>query len=211
MTHSYCILLLLFVCLASPSAAQIDSLKQIRVSGGMSDPRAPGSFYDYWKNGFDLEVGADYNLDADFDFTAAAEFSYYPFARERFFQKIKVNDFDVSMTGAGASILALTGNATCILYQSKDNPKVSRPYILGGAGILLSSISSSTINYPLAPTSEGRSIYVAPCIHIGCGLITFLSPGMDWFIEVNYLYGVTTSQKINTDYSSLRAGIAVAP
>ena len=211
MKNSLFVFILLSLLIVPLSAAQIDSLKQIRVSGGMSDPRAPGSFYDYWKNGIDVEIGADYNFNADFDFTAVAEFSSFPFAQERFFQKVKVNDYDVSMDGAATSILALTGNVTCILYQSKVNPKASRPYILGGAGILLSSISSYTINYPFAPTTEARSIYVVPCVHIGCGLITLVSPGIDWFVEVNYLYGVTTSQKINTDYSSIRMGIGFAP
>jgi len=190
---------------------QIDSLLQIRVSGGVSNPRAPGAFYDYWKNGFDAELAAEFNYSDDFEFVGAVEYSSFSFSQDRFFQKIKVSDIDVSMSGGKTSLFVLSGNFKYILYESAENQKIARPYLFLGGGILFSNISRAEIQYPLSPAAEEGGLSVAPCIRTGCGVMSSMTPTTSWIAEITYLYGITTSQKVNTDYFTIRGGIAFTP
>lgn len=192
--------------------AQFDSLKLIKISGGISDPRGPISFYDYWKMGIHAEGEAVYRLSEQHDLIIAAEFNYFPFNEDRFFQKIKMDKRGMSVEGASSSIIVVTGNVNYSLFGNDEDGKTkSHPYVSIGAGGLVSMTSESKVNYPLAPkTGEGK-FSVSPCIRIGFGLQTSLSEMMSWFMEVNYLYGVLADNSINTDFAAFRAGVSFVP
>ena len=203
--------MILVILASSISVAQIDSLKKIYLSGAMADPRAPGSFYDYWKEGYTISTGAYFNFYSGLDFRASLEYSSFAFSQERLFQKLKVDEHDVTMEGATTSIGTISGNIIWTLYEYAASAKRPRVYILGGAGIQFSNIATSTINYPLAPASQARKLNVVPCLQIGCGLTGSLTRTTDWIVECDYLYGLTSSQIVNTDYRTVHVGIAITP
>jgi hypothetical protein len=96
--------------------AQFDSLKLIKISAGISDPRGPISFYDYWKMGIHAEGEAVYRLSEQHDLIIAAELNYFPFNEDRFFQKIKMDKRGISVEGATSSLIVITGNVNYVLF-----------------------------------------------------------------------------------------------
>ena len=202
----------LFFLLPAISNAQFDSLKFIRISGGMADPRGPISFYDYWKIGFHAEGEAVFKVSEQHDLILAAEYNFFPFDEDRFFQKIKMDNRGVSVDGATSSLIVITGNINYGYFGKGDESTTkSRPYVSMGAGGIISLTSESKVNYPLAPkTGEGK-FSISPCIRIGFGLQTSLTEIFSWFAEVNYLYGVLADNSINTDFATFRAGVSFVP
>jgi hypothetical protein len=162
--------------------------------------------------GIHAEGEAVYRLSEQHDLIIAAEFNYFPFNEDRFFQKIKMDKRGISVEGASSSIIVVTGNVNYSLFGNDEDGKTkSHPYVSIGAGGLVSMTSESKVNYPLAPKTGGGKFSVSPCIRIGFGLQTSLSEMMSWFMEVNYLYGVLADNSINTDFAAFRAGVSFVP
>lgn len=200
----------MFITLFSETAlGQIDSLISIRVSVGTANPRAPESFYDYWSSGIDLNVATVYNYSSGINFSPALELSYFPFSKDRFFQKTNVMNSSVTMSGAATIIAVLTGNFQAVFFESKQNEKSIKAYAVGGAGVIVTYVSSSTIEYSFTSVSTVRKVNINPCVQIGMGVSNSMTKDVDFFIETYYLYGLTTSKIMNTDFASIRAGISV--
>jgi hypothetical protein len=206
MKHILTFLILLALSVSSANA-QLTSFKRAYLTTGVSFPASPDQFYDYWKPGYGATVGLEYQLALQYSLVVAAEYDRFGFDSDRFFKRLKLEGGDYSVSGAAGTIMMLSGN----LHYLVPGYEWLRPSFVGGIGILFTSTGQATVNYAGTKETRGSHSSMVVCVPFGLRLAKSYSNNIDIVLDLQYVIGLTKAQDVNSNYSTMKIGVAIVP
>lgn len=183
--------------------AQFSIPQKIYLQGGFSFPYAPQQFFDYWKDGYGVEVSGIYDYEKPFDYTFSIGYSFFQIDRGRILKKLKLGDESIAIQGAESHIINMywmgrylvPGYETIMIYG-----------LLGG-GFSYSMTASSSVDYVYHSVKKDASSHGTLIFPIGFSIEKEIK-GNNWIFEFKQFISPTKAQTINTDYTAVRVGLA---
>jgi hypothetical protein len=180
--------------------AQVGHVERWHLGAGVTFAASPDEFYDYWKQGFQVVGGAEFSSQTRYFQFITAEIDYFAFDKQRFLQRIGLENSNIPISGAGTYIFALSYliRYPFIEYQSY------RPTFFAGVGCEDIFRSTANIEYPNFPVTQESYNSIVATVPLGGSIMVFQSG--DKAIELNFTYtfGFPKHQKINSNFTCLK-------
>lgn len=191
--------------LSMPALSQIFTTNQTTVTAGLSSPVAPRVFYDYWRNGVSIGIHQSFGIEKDYYFGIGGEYNSFGFETERFFKKINITEKNGTVDGPVSTLITGYGTLNYPLPAVYECTLV--PYI--GLGVMYISVGEGSVRYMFKETTTPADSKILLCIPYGAKVYYPIDAGLDGVLEVKMNLGMTKEQTKNTDYTSVRIGVAM--
>ena len=200
------ILIILFTATVGLTSANAQGsiVESISFEGGTAYPYKPDSFHDYWNSGTSFGANAAVPLYSRLDLVLTIDYTALSFDPGRFFKKLKLDGNTITLNGGATSVVIISANLRFLMPWSG----FFRHRVFVGGGILNSSVSKVTIEYPAAPVVKEAQTYRVLAIPVGSALEVSATNDIDLFVEYKYVFASTSEEITNTNYLDLRVGVA---
>ena len=153
------------------------------------------------------DVGLEYGLKEQLNLDVVASYHRFAFDEARFFSRLKLNGPGYSVSGGTGTILSLVGQ---VHYQVPGYEWI-RPSFFGGLGFLVSARSAATVDYSGLKESMSSHSSLVPCFPFGMRLAKAWTEKIDVLLDFQYFIGLSKAQDVNSNFTAIRVGVAIAP
>lgn len=189
----------------------------VRISGGVSFPRKPALFFDYWKIGFNGGLSFDIPVTRRISVLPSVDVTNFTFDSFAFRERsIYRGRTDIIVNGTAAMMVSGTLGAKFYPFLFGDSVT---PYLLAGAGYVYFAQGDISVNWPEVQPGEGEEVIITihtDSVHVGTtenSLAAFFGGGIDvpssrsprLFAE-GY-YGIALTRENYTHYLLLKVGL----
>lgn len=185
----------------SPSSAAPIKVK-LYLNGTLAWPLSPSDFSDYYKIGFpNFGAGLGFAVSPSISFMAYFDYHHFGFNGDEYWHDLGLGGL-FTVSGHDATIITISGNLKAAVPTG-----AARPYFIGGAGLMMLSISSGSISgggevFRFDAQSENAFSFNA-----GLGADFPLASEASIFIDGRMVFGFTEDE--STLFLPLRLGFII--
>ncbi len=189
----------------------------VRISGGVSFPRKPPLFFDYWRIGFNGSLGFEIPVTRRLAVLPSVDITNFTFDRFGFRERsIYRGRSDIAVNGSQSLMVSGTLNIKFYPFLIENT---LTPYLIAGAGYVYFSKGDIFVDWPEIQPGEGEEVIITihrDSVHVGTtenSLLTVFGAGIDvpsnrspkLFAE-GY-YGVALTRERYTHYLLFKLGL----
>lgn len=177
---------------------------KVSIIPGISFPTEPLTFYDYWKSGASVSLSYHHHYDETKGIIIAGEYNAFVFDTRAFMRRQNIDDRNAAIDGATTVIAKVYAAAA---YSLPDFFSVAlEPFI--GTGIMFIQVRPADVRYSYYSAHTSADSKVLFCVPYGVKTSTSVTKDVDVVFEFKKNIGISREKKKNSDFSSIRMGIA---